>query len=118
MDIKNQVTQMDALVSKGDILNAIKTYFAEEVSTSDYGNLKTSNKAEMITKMEGFLDSIAKVNGITHHHSIVDGQVSASEFTFDFDMKDGSKIYWHEIIRRIWNTEGKVTTEEYFNAQN
>jgi hypothetical protein len=46
----------------------------------------------------------------------VDGHVSASEFTFDFDMKDGSKIYWLEIIRRVWNAEGKVIQEEYFNA--
>ena len=32
-------------------------------------------------------------------------------------MKDNSNIYWHEIIRRIWNDEGKVIQEEYFNAQ-
>jgi len=70
----------------------------------------------MVTKMEGFAGAIAKVNGITHHGSIVDGNVSASEFTFDFDMQDGSKILWHEIIRRVWNDEGKVIQEEYFNA--
>ena len=34
-----------------------------------------------------------------------------------FGGKDGSKIYWHEIIRRIWNDEGKVIQEEYFNAE-
>ena len=71
----------------------------------------------MVAKMEGFAGAIANVNGITHHHSIVDGNVSASEFTFDFDMKDGSKIYWHEIIRRIWNDQGQVIQEEYFNAE-
>ena len=38
-------------------------------------------------------------------------------FTFDFDMKDGSKVFWHEIIRRVWNADGKVVQEEYFNAQ-
>ena len=72
---------------------------------------------EMVEKMEGFAGAIAHVNEIKLHHSIVDGNVSASEFTFDFDMKDGSKILWHEIIRRIWNDEGKITNEEYFNAQ-
>ncbi len=71
----------------------------------------------MVIKMEGFVAGIGKVNGITLHHSIVERNVSASEFTFDFDMKDGSKIYWHEIIRRIWNDEGKVIQEEYFNAE-
>ena len=70
----------------------------------------------MIQKMEGFVAGIAKVNTIKHHHSIVDNNVSASEFTFDFDMKDGSKIFWHEIIRRVWNNQGRVIQEEYFQA--
>ncbi len=117
MTIKEQVQRIDAVVSTGAIVDAVKEFFAEEVNTSDYGNGGTAGKAEMIAKMEGFAGAIAKVNGITHHHSIVDGNVSASEFTFDFDMKDGSKIYWHEIIRRIWNDEGKVIQEEYFNAE-
>ena len=116
MNIKNQVQKMDAMVSQGDIVNAVKDFFCDMAKTFDYGNVATDGKQQMVEKMEGFLGSIAKINGITHHHSIVDGNVSASEFTFDFDMKDGSKIYWHEIIRRIWNNEGRVTQEEYFNA--
>jgi hypothetical protein len=117
MNIKEQVQKMDTIVSQGAIVDAVKDFFADDAITSDYGNGGTNGKSEMIAKMEGFAGAIAAVNGITHHHSIVDGNVSASEFTFDFNMKDGSKIYWHEIIRRIWNDEGKVTHEEYFNAE-
>lgn len=117
MNIKDQVTKMDAIVSQGAIVDAVKEFFADDANTSDYGNGGTTGKTEMVAKMEGFAGAIAKVNGIKHHHSIVDGNVSASEFTFDFDMKDNSKIYWHEIIRRVWNADGKVVQEEYFNAE-
>ena len=116
MDIKNQVEQIDAMVSQGDIVNAVKDFFAQEAITSDYGNIVTTDKQQMVEKMEGFAGAIAQVNRIEHHHSIVDNNISASEFTFDFKMKDGSDIFWHEIIRRVWNAEGKVTQEEYFNA--
>ena len=117
MNIKDQVTKMDAVVSTGAVVDAVKQFFAPSASTSDHGQGgTTSDKDGMVAKMEGFAGAIAKVNGITLHHSIVEGNVSASEFTFDFDMQDGSKIYWHEIIRRIWNDEGKVIQEEYFNA--
>ena len=116
MNIKQQTQKMDAIVAQGAIVDAVKEFFADDANTSDYGDGGTTGKAEMISKMEGFAGAIAKVNSITHHHTIVDGNVSASEFTFDFDMNDGSKIYWHEIIRRIWNNEGKVIHEEYFNA--
>ena len=117
MKIKEQVVRMDSIVAQGAIVDAVKEFFAENANTSDYGNGGTIGKAEMISKMEGFAGAISKVNGITHHYSIVDGNVSASEFTFDFDMADGSKIYWHEIIRRVWNDQGLVTHEEYFNAE-
>lgn len=116
MNIKNQAQQMDSMVTKGAIVEAVKTFFSEMANTSDYNDVKTSGKNQMVEKMEGFVGAIAKVNGITHHHTIVDENVSASEFTFDFDMKDGSKILWHEIIRRVWNDEGKVIAEEYFQA--
>ena len=117
MNIKEQVQKMDAVVLTGAVVDAVKQFFADNATTSDHGKGgTTTDKAAMIAKMEGFAGSIAAVNGISLHHSIVEDKVSASEFTFDFDMKDGSKIYWHEIIRRVWNEEGKVVQEEYFNA--
>lgn len=114
--MKDQVTKMDALVSKGAIVDAVTIFFADSASTFDYGNVTTATKKEMIGKMEGFTSSIAKVNSITHHKTLIDGQSSASEFTFDFDMKDGTKIFWHEIIIRKWNEQGQVIQEEYFLA--
>lgn len=117
MNIKALAIEMDGIVTKGAIVDAVKQFFAENATTSDYSGSATSNKQQMIEKMEGFAGAIAQVNGITHHHTIVDGNVSASEFTFEFNMKDNSKIYWHEIIRRIWNEKGEVVQEEYFNAQ-
>ncbi|WP_025667043.1 hypothetical protein [Aquimarina megaterium] len=116
MDIKELATEMDSIVTQGAIVDAVKQFFAEDATTSDYNNITTKNKAQMVEKMEGFANSIKKVNDITHHHTIVDGNVSASEFTFDFEMTDNSTIYWHEIIRRIWNNDGLVIQEEYFNA--
>lgn len=117
MNIKSLAVEMDGIVTKGAIVDAVKQFFAEDATTSDYSGVATTNKQQMVEKMEGFAGAIAQVNGITHHHTIVDGNVSASEFTFDFNMKDDSKIYWHEIIRRIWNADGKVVQEEYFNAE-
>ncbi|WP_420603632.1 hypothetical protein [Flagellimonas sp.] len=117
MDIKSLATKMDGIVAQGAIVDAVKQFFAEDATTADYNGVATTNKQQMVEKMEGFAGAIAQVNGITHHHTIVDGNVSASEFTFDFNMKDDSKIYWHEIIRRIWNDNGEVVQEEYFNAQ-
>lgn len=105
------------MVSQGDIVNAVKQFFAASADTSDYGGIKTTSREQMVDKMVGFTGAIAQVNGITHHRTLVDGDATASEFTFNFDMKDNTKILWHEIIRRIWNERGEVVQETYFDAK-
>lgn len=116
MNIQARVRQMDAMVSRGEILDAVDQFFSPKVITSDYGGVTTADKEAMVQKMQDFLGSIADVKDITHHRSIIEGNNSASEFTFDFDMKDGSKIHWHEIIRRVWSQDGLVIQEDYFSA--
>ena len=116
MNIQSQLDKMDAMVAEGAIVAAVQNFFAAHAQSSDYGNVQTSNKTEMIEKMEAFTAAIAQVNQIHFHKNFQNELQSASEFTFDFDMKDGSKIYWHEIILREWNAQGEVVRESYFNA--
>ena len=114
MEINQQVTKMDSMIVDGAIVDAVMEFFAQEAKTSDHSGVTTTNKHQMLEKMEGFTGAIAHINAITLHRSMTEGYSSASEFTFDFEMKDGSKILWHEIIRRVWNLDGKVIHEEYF----
>lgn len=116
MNLKQKVNEINSLVQQGAIVAAVKDYFAEDATTSDFSGVKTNNKEQMVEKMEGFANAIAKVNGIEHVNSVVNETVSYSEFIFDFNMKDGSQIFWHEIIKRHWNADGKVVLEEYFKA--
>ncbi len=113
MLIEAQLKEMDAMVSSGQILEAVQKFFHDDALTDDVDGTKTSGKQAMVQKMTQFLGGIQKVNGITLHYSVSGDDVSMSEYTFDFDMKDGSKILWHEVIRRVWK-DGKVIDEQYF----
>lgn len=113
MNLQQLVSEMDAMVLQGQVVEAVDAYFGDAAVTRDFDGTVTADKAAMLEKMRGFAGAIAKVNGIKLHHSAVNGSVSMSEFTFDFDMKDGSKVLWHEIIRRVWQ-DGKVINEQYF----
>ena len=95
------------------MITAVTTYFDDSSKTIDHDGTIIDDKADHLKKMESFLGGIAKVNGITLHHDAIGENVTMSEFTFDFDMKDGSKILWHEILRRIWKN-GKIVQESYF----
>ena len=113
MNVMHLANEMDAMVCKGQIVEAIEKFFSDDSKTLDFDGTPTNNKAQTVAKLTGFVGSIQAVNGITLHHALAGEDVSTSEFTFDFDMKDGSKILWHEIIRREWK-DGKVINEQYF----
>ena len=103
------------MIKKGAIVDASEKYLAPNATTVDFDGTVTKNKAEMITKMQGFAGAIAKVNGITLKNSSTTGNVSFAEFDINFDMKDGSKILWHEIIRSVWEN-GLIVHEQYFKG--
>ncbi len=103
------------LVKQGRIVEATEKYFAPNAKTIDFDGTVTTDKAEMLSKMQGFAGAIANVNSITLHHTSLNDNVSFSEFTFDFDMKDGSKVLWHEIMRTVWEN-GRIKEEQYFKA--
>lgn len=103
------------MVKKGQVVEATEKYFAPNAKTIDFDGTVTNGKSEMVTKMQGFAGAIAKVNDITLHNASLNENVSFAEFTFDFDMKDGSKVLWHEILRTIWQN-GQILEEQYFKA--
>jgi hypothetical protein len=103
------------MVEKGQIVEATEKFFAPNAKTIDFDGTVTNGKSEMIAKMQGFAGAIAKVNGITLHSASLNENVSFAEFTFDFDMKDGSNVLWHEVIRTLWQ-DGQIAEEQYFKA--
>src|ERR1700754_4765042 len=104
--VSELANQRNEMTKKGAIVDIAEQFFAVDGKTYDFEG-GTKDRAELVGKMKSFLGSIAKVNGITFHRASITGDVSFAEFTFDFDMKDGSKIYWHEIIRSVWK-DGKI----------
>lgn len=103
------------MMKQGKMVEATEQFFAENAETTDFTGVVTKNRTEMVEKMKGFLGAIQKVNGITFHNSAVSGDVSFIEFTFDFDMADGSKVFWHEVIRSVWKN-GRIVSEQFFKA--
>ncbi len=115
MDTKAIFSAKNDMVKSGQIVEAVEKFFAPNASTVDFDGSVTKTKAELVSKMQGFVGSIAKVNGITQHHAAMTGNVSFTECTFDFTMKDGSSVLWHEILRAVWK-DGLIVEEQYFKA--
>ncbi len=103
------------MIKKGQIVEATDKFFAPNAKTIDFDGTVTEDKSEMLSKMQDFTGAISNVNEITLHYALLAGNVSFAEFTFDFDMKDGSKVLWHEILRSVWQN-GQIVEEQYFKS--
>ncbi|WP_436517382.1 hypothetical protein [Ekhidna sp. To15] len=107
------VSQMDNMVLRGEIPQAVSKFFSEDAHTKDVDGSETSTREEAVQKLTGFVGSIAQVKEITLLNSSIGEDVSMSEFRFHFSMEDGNEINWHEVIRREWQN-GLVVNETYF----
>lgn len=107
------VSQMDNMVLRGEIPQAVARFFSETAHTKDVDGSETTTKEQAVEKLTGFVASIAQVNEISLLNTSIGEDVSMSEFRFHFNMQDGSEIKWHEVIRREWE-DGLVINETYF----
>jgi len=103
------------MVTNGQILDAAEKYFASNIKTIDFDGTVAEGKQVTLKNLNEFVGSIQKVNKIELLRSASYANASFSEYIFSFEMKDGSKIYWHEIIRSLWEN-GQIVEEQYFNG--
>ena len=103
------------MVTNGQIIDAAEKYFASDIKTIDFDGTVTEGKQATMEKLHDFVGSIQKVNEIAPGRSASYNNVSFSEYIFSFEMKDGSKIYWHEIIRSLWEND-QIVEEQYFKG--
>lgn len=103
------------MVTKGQIIDAAEKYFAPNIKTIDFDGTVKEGKQETMKGLNEFVNSIQKVSEIKLLRSASNDNVAFSEYIFSFEMKDGAKIHWHEIIRELWEN-GQIVEEQYFQG--
>lgn len=109
----NQLKELEGMILKGEIPQAVGRFFADNAQTKDVDGTVTTTKQQAVEKLTGFVGNIANVKEISLLNSSSGDNVTMSEYLFNFDMKDGSEIKWHEVIRREWDGD-KIVNETYF----
>ena len=115
MDLKSKVAELDNMIVKGQILEAVEKFFHPNVVTMEGNEGKIESKKNKLEHLKGFFSTISAVNGITLHSQSAGDNITMSEFTFDLQQSDGNRILWNEVLRRQWQ-DGLVINERYYTA--
>lgn len=113
--LQELLSDMNEMVTNGKLMEAAEMYYAPNIKTVEFDGRVTDGKQAAMNKLRDFVAFIQKANEIKLLRSASDGNVSFAEYILDLDMKDGSKVYLHEIVRSIWEN-GKVKEERYFKG--
>ena len=117
MDLKKQLADLDAQVVSGDILGAFDHFFSEGCTTFSNEADRTHSKEQKRGALVWFLGNIEKTNRIELiGKPTIEGDVTVSQFLFDFTNKQGEQLVWNELLRRVWS-KGLVVSEQYLAVQ-
>ena len=112
MTLQQLAAALDAQVAQGDIIGAFQKYAADHCVTLSNDHDKTHSKAQKVEVLRWFFNNIATINRVELLAAKVSGNVTESQFAFDFTNRQGQQLIFNEVIRRTWQNE-QVVEEHY-----
>ena len=106
--------ELNAMTGKGEILDALGKYYAEDCTFQEGNGEPRVGRAAQHAHLSAFFSTLKSFNGATLHSTGIGEGVSLSEWTFDMTGPDGP-ILWNEILVRRWK-DGKVVSERFYTA--
>ncbi|MBK9336952.1 MAG: hypothetical protein IPM98_10335 [Lewinellaceae bacterium] len=116
MNVQQLVEALDARILKGDIVGAFDQFAADNCVTWSNAPDMTRSKDQKVEILNWFFQNIATVNRIERLALQVAGDVTESQFVFDFVNSQGQPLVYSEVIRRVWK-DGKMVEEQYLIGQ-
>ena len=109
--IKQQVQHLIELVEQGRMLEAIQTYYGENVAMQENLDPPTVGLAANIQREREFFGSLlsAKFRAAS---VIVEGNRAAINWVFDYTTADGQRYRQDQIAVQTWR-DGKIIHERY-----
>jgi ketosteroid isomerase-like protein len=111
MSIKTKVLDLVALVESGRMLDAITTYYADDVAMQENVSPPTVGFDANYAREVAFYGSLREAK-FTPVSIVVDGDRAAINWIFDYTTADGKQYRMDEIAVQTWR-DGKIVHERY-----
>lgn len=114
-DLKTLETKLNALIAKGDMIEAVGQYHAADcIYQEGTQPPRSGGKKGQKDYLSAFFKTVKAVNALTLHGQSIGDGITMSEWTFDLTT-DSGPVLWNEVHRRRWQN-GKVISERYYTA--
>jgi predicted flap endonuclease-1-like 5' DNA nuclease len=114
MEIKKLLSEVDELLVKGKFVDAAKKYYDEAVQTINEHNHPINGMAAKVASIQDMVNNIKQIHSVKLINQTLLGNTSFSEFNYHYEYHNGAQQSYGEIIKRVWNEDGKIVSEKYF----
>ena len=115
-EILTNVTDVLALLGKGEFIKAMNTYLDDDVALWEGNSEAKRGKAHCIKLEEELLSTVTAFHGYTVKSGpAVVGDTSFYEAVMEFDTNDGTKHRFEQVVRSKWKN-GKIVDERFYHA--
>ena len=115
-EILANVNTILELLAKGEFINAMETYFDDDVVLWEGNNDPKKGKAHCLKVEEDLLSTVTAFHGYeVKSGPAVSGDTTFYEAVMSLDTNDGTKHRFEQVVRTKWKN-GKIVDERYYHA--
>jgi len=111
MSIQQQVQHLVSLVEQGKMLEALETYYADDVAMQENIHPPTVGRAVNLERERAFFGALIAVQ-FRAASVLVSGDRAAINWVFDYTTADGTQYRMDEIAAQTWR-DGKIVHERF-----
>lgn len=113
LEVKALDDQLNKQILSGDALGAFESFYADEVVMQENSDEPRVGKDTNRKLEQDFFSSIEQFHGAKVLGSAVNGDISYSEWEYDYTPKGGKRLKLTQIAARRWKN-GKVAHERFY----
>lgn len=115
---QQNLDQLNSLLdglAKGQFLEGMETYFADDVVIGEVGQEPKRGKALCIEEEKKLLKTVAEFIQYTAHSQGAGDDKTFYEATMEFKTKDGQHVKQKQAVVTTWK-DGKIIEEKYYHS--
>lgn len=113
--IENALLDLKELLGKGQFIEAMEKYLADDVVLQEANNEPKVGKDVCLAAEKELLATVTDFGGYEMKNIAVSGDTSYYEAVMEFTTNDGVSHRFEQVNRTVWK-DGKIVNERYFHA--
>jgi hypothetical protein len=114
MNLNEALNDLNALVLKGELFEAINKYYADDVIVMEKNDVVTRTRQEALDREGAILEGVEEWLRSEIKSTAVSDQVSMTEWHFEYKHKEYGHKAFDQVTVQHWNDEGKIVSERYY----